>query len=98
MNPATTWALAWLRSNPRRAGGPGVRHSIHARAALLALAALADEALDSPGGYSATPAIEVGRLAGMEAETARRWLDSWAGWGVIRSRTGGYRIPEEAFA
>lgn len=93
---ATAWALTVLRG---RRPGAGPLSSVHGRAVLLALAALADEALDTGDGYSSTTDEAVARVTGMAPSTVTSWLRTLVEVELaVRTSTHRFRVPEAAFA
>lgn len=99
--PATTWALARLRSTSPR--GSNVLGAVTGRAVLLILANLADEALNGRTGYVGTTAEQVATIIGLAPSTVTRWLKALVYGGVIVTAdvvvtsAKRFRIPEEAF-
>lgn len=91
---ATAWAVRILRG---RHPATGPLSSIHGRAVLLGLAALADEALASPAGYMSSSDEEVGRLAGMATSTAASWLRTFVELELVdRLGAHSFRVPFDA--
>lgn len=71
----------------------------HGRAVALGLAALADEALDSPNGYTGHKAGDVAQIVGLASTTVARWLLALETLGLVErgSAYGLWRISEAAF-
>lgn len=96
MTAASAWAVGLLRQ-PRPNYGP--LSSVAGRSVLMALATLADEALDSPNGCTDTLDAHVATLVGLAPSTVLSWLRTLeADELAVRVSTHRFRVPEVAFA